>query len=74
MATNEEAISIEPFANLILTFVDGEGQEWLAAAAMGNLIRYGEAEGDVIERIPAEGLKDRDFTLTGMKLVHRDGD
>lgn len=52
---------------LVLTFRDGQGREWLAAATVGPLCRYEGA--DPVETIPVGLLKDRPFTLWRITVV-----
>lgn len=52
---------------LVLTFRDGAGREWLAAATVGPLCRYEGA--DPVETIPVGLLKDRPFTLWRITVV-----
>lgn len=56
-------------ANLILTFRDEDGKEWLAAAYVGPLIRNAEEGQEVTMEVDA--LKDRAFTLHGIKVICR---
>jgi len=54
---------------LVLTFRDGAGREWLAAAAVGPLSRYEGADPVPVETIPVGLLKDRPFTLCRITVV-----
>jgi hypothetical protein len=53
-------------ANIVLTFRDEQGREWLAAAAMGPLKQYDD---DAL--VPVEEMKDRAFTLHRFTVVDR---
>lgn len=53
--------------NAIMTFNDEQGREWIAAAIVGELVRY--EDGAIVETICAEATKDRAFMLSGLKLV-----
>jgi hypothetical protein len=66
MATGDFVIHIEPL-NCILVFQDETGREWLAGATMLSPVRY--EDGQIVERLPMEQMKDRVFVLTDLKLV-----
>jgi hypothetical protein len=57
-------------ANAILTFRDGEGKEWLAAAQVGPLIRKGEA-GKPDKTLTVEELKDRGYVMSRFTVIHK---
>jgi hypothetical protein len=57
---------------MVLTFRDGAGREWLAAALVGPLFRYEGADPVPVETIPVALLKDRPFTLHRITLVDND--
>lgn len=53
----------------VLVFKDEAGNEWLAGAVIGPLVRY--VDGEVAEEMQPEATKDRAFTLHELKLVAR---
>lgn len=53
--------------NAVMTFTDEQGREWIAAAIVGELVRY--EGGEVVETMSTEETKDRAFMLSGLKLV-----
>ncbi len=53
--------------NAVLTFHDEDGREWLAGAHIGPLVRYGDT--GELERMLPDSMKDRAFTMHGIKLV-----
>lgn len=67
--TDEDEVASR--ANIILTFWDERGREYLCAAEAGPLCRFDR--GEVAERLEVETLKDRAFLLKQIKVVHRDG-
>lgn len=50
--------------NVVLTFRDQDGQQWLAAAVMAPLQRAGTQETCPVEKMP-----DRVFALAGFRIV-----
>lgn len=58
--TDEEA------ANVVLTFADQDGREWLAGAVMTQLQISGG-----VERCAVEEMPDRVFVLKGFTVVQR---
>lgn len=60
-------VHLEEEPNAIMRFRDEQGQDWLAAAFLGNLIRY---ENDAVaETVDVRTLRDRAFTLHELKVV-----
>lgn len=68
MAEEERGVYVGD-VNCILTFEDEQGREWLAAAIIGELVRYDVEH--VVEQIPVMAIKDRAFRLREIKLVER---
>lgn len=56
-------------ANAILTFVDEEGHEWLAAANIGPLTKFCDSVPE--EYLDLQALKDRAFALTSFKVIRK---
>jgi hypothetical protein len=58
--------------NAILTFMDENGDEWLAACVVGTLMRKGSGESRVPDGMmePLQ-LKDRAFKLNSISIIER---
>ena len=57
-------------ANVILTFEDEQGREWLAAGFLDFLRRYGDSV-QLLETIAVDRLKDRSFTIKRFTIIDR---
>lgn len=67
--TADVRVIVNGLPNAVLVLRDEEGREWLAATFLGNLIRY--EDGEQVESMGVESMKDRAFMLHEFKLIHR---
>ena len=58
----------EPRVNAVITFVDGEGQEWIAAAVVGPLTRR-TAPNAVPQLQEIQELNDATYRLRRFKVI-----
>lgn len=64
-----EQESSPPLANILVTFRDGQGREWMAAGALGPLVRH--EGGKMVESMLPEQTKEKEMAITGLQVVEQ---
>lgn len=59
----------EAVPDVLLTFRDGQGREWLAAGFLGELARYPELGRPAAEKRSIHSFLDEDIKLTDFKVI-----
>lgn len=57
--------------DMVLTFRDEEGREWLAGAEIGPLLRFEDKSLPAVEAMEPDKLKDRAFSLVRITAIDR---
>jgi hypothetical protein len=69
-ARADEEVLAAAKPNMVITFMDTEGREWLAAGYLGTMTRF-EA-GFVTETLAPERAEEREFRVADVKVVSFD--